>query len=425
MVSCAQTGRFPAALLDALGQAIIVTDLQGRITFWNPAAETMYGWSATEAVGQSARDLLVSSQSRRQGQEIMTALMAGESWHGDFDVLRRSGESFPALVTDTPVFDDHGELVAIVGLSTDISERKRAEQAARALSVIVESSGDSILTKALDGTILTWNRGAEELYGYPAGDVIGRHVRLLDAHVGAEDVHAILATVAAGETVRAHETVRRRRDGSTIDVSLTVSPIYGADGAVVSASEIGRDIADRRRLEEELTRLAMHDSLTGLPNRTLLADRLSHALAGSARRGVPVAVLFLDLDRFKSVNDAHGHLAGDQLLVEIAARLSSVIRPADTCARFGGDEFVIICEDTDQADATGTAQRIASVLARPVEIAGHWLEISASIGIAVTPPIDADADTLLRCADTAMYDAKARGRARASVFEPATLPLSR
>jgi diguanylate cyclase (GGDEF)-like protein/PAS domain S-box-containing protein len=408
--------RFHAALLAAVGQAVIVTDPRGRIVFWNSAAETMYGWTAAEALGLLAVDL-VPADSASQAQTMMRALVAGESWTGDFLARRRDGSRFPALLTDTPVFDDHGQLVAIIGVSTDISERKRTEEAAQNLSAIVESTADAIFTTAVDGTILTWNRGAEQLYGFSAQDVVGRHVALLQPIEVQAEARSVLATVVAGGTVRGLETVRYRRDRTSVDVSLTVSPVFGEDGSVVAASAIARDISDRRRLEQELIRQAMHDTLTGLPNRTLLDDRLSQALAGAARRGVPVAVLFLDLDQFKTVNDASGHHTGDQLLVEVAARLRAVVRPADTVARFGGDEFVIVCEDADQAEAERVADRIGAALSDPIAVAGQRVYVSASIGIAVTPPLEPEAEALLRFADAAMYDAKAHGRAGWRVFD--------
>jgi diguanylate cyclase (GGDEF)-like protein len=200
-------------------------------------------------------------------------------------------------------------------------------------------------------------------------------------------------------------------------VSLTGSPIYGNGGKVIGIASIDRDISDRKRLEAELSRQAVHDALTGLPNRALLGDRLSQALAGAARRDAPVSVLFLDLDQFKSVNDANGHLIGDDLLVEVAKRLETAVRPSDTLARFGGDEFVIVCEDANVAEAEDIAERLAAVLKDPIEVAGSVHYVSASIGIATSPPLEADANTLLRFADTAMYDAKARGRARSRVFD--------
>jgi diguanylate cyclase (GGDEF)-like protein/PAS domain S-box-containing protein len=411
-----ESTRFQSALLAAIGQAVVVTDPRGRVVFWNPAAEKMHGWPATEALGQLAKELVPPS-SAEQAQEIAQAMVDGLPWTGDFAVLRRDGTQFPAIVTDTPVFDDQGVLMAVIGISTDISERKAAEETARELAEIVETSGDAIFSKSIDGTILTWNRGAEHLYGYSAGDAIGCHVSLITSPGDGSEVESILSWVAAGETVRGLETVRRRRDGASVDVSLTVSPIFDDDGSVRSASVIAHDISDRRRLERELVRQATEDALTGLPNRVLLADRLAQAIAGSGRRDAPLAVLFLDLDHFKNVNDSNGHLAGDELLMQVAGRLREVMRPADTVARFGGDEFVVVCEDTDVTVAHGVAAHITDALREPFEIAGQRVFVTASIGIAVTPPLAADAGVLLSNADAAMYEAKAHGRSQTRVFD--------
>jgi diguanylate cyclase (GGDEF)-like protein/PAS domain S-box-containing protein len=416
-LAAGEAARFQAALLASVGQAVIAIDPQGLIVYWNKAAEDMYGWSESEALGQPLA-VLVPSESPETVRELVRASMEGIGWSGDFLVHRRDGTIFPVLVTETPMFDEHGELSALIGVSTDISERKRAEDAAQKLSVIVESTADAILTIDLDGTILTWNTGAEELYGHPANEAIGKNMCLLDADAEAEErLSAMRTIIGTGQSIRDMELVRRRRDGSLVDVSLSGSPIYTADGIVMGIASIGRDISDRKRLEQELSRQAVHDALTGLPNRVLLADRLSQALAGAARRDAPVSVLFLDLDQFKSVNDANGHLIGDDLLVQVAARLQSAVRPSDTLARFGGDEFVVVCEDADVAEAQRIAERLAAALKVPIELSGTVHHVSVSIGIATSPPIDADAHTLLRYADTAMYDAKARGRARSRVFD--------
>jgi diguanylate cyclase (GGDEF)-like protein/PAS domain S-box-containing protein len=408
--------RFQVALLGAVGQAVIAIDPQGLIVYWNKAAEHMYGWNELEAVDTQITEL-IPALSLETTRELVKAVVNRTPWTGDFLVQRRDGTILPVLVSATPMCDEDGELVAMIGVFTDISERKRAEEAAQELSVIVESSADAILTLGLDGTILTWNRGAEELYGYPAEEAIGKNSSLLDSGAQAEGRLSVMTIISTGKSIRELELVRRRRDGSLVDVSLSGSPIYGDDGEVMGIASIGRDIGDRKRLEEELTRQAMHDSLTGLPNRTLLSDRLTQALAGTTRRNASVSVLFLDLDQFKAVNDANGHLIGDELLVEVAQRLKGVIRPSDTLARFGGDEFVVVCEDADEVEAQIIAERLGGALKDPIEVGGIPQYISASIGIAVSPPLEADPNALLRCADTAMYEAKARGRARSRVFD--------
>jgi diguanylate cyclase (GGDEF)-like protein/PAS domain S-box-containing protein len=300
--------------------------------------------------------------------------------------------------------------------------RRSTEDAAQLQTfwALVTSTADAIFTKSVDGTILTWNRGAELLYGYGASDVIGRHVSLLDPDETGAEVRALLKAVAAGETVQDMETVRRRRDGTVVDVLLTISPIYGESGKVISASVIGRDITERRRLEGQLARHATHDDLTGLPNRALLEDRLARALARAIRLDLPLAVLFIDVDRVTVVNATHGYLVGDQLIAEVGTRLRAIVAGGDTVGRFGGDEFVVVCEETAAGDAEQLSNHIAQALAFPVDVSGVSMSTSASIGIAVSPPLIAATDALLRYAQAAMYEAKARGRARWHAFDSAT-----
>lgn len=297
------------------------------------------------------------------------------------------------------------------------ADLRKAENRARALSAIVESTADAVLTKSARGIIATWNRGAEELYGYTSAEVVGLHVDLLHPDDETESTR-ILSSVGEGQTVRGVETVHRCKDGELVPVSLTVSPLIGPREQHLGASVIARDITDRRQLEEKLTRQAMHDVLTGLPNRALLLDRLDQALSEAARSGHPVAVLFLDLDHFKTVNDTSGHQAGDQLLKEVARLLSRVVRPSDTVARLGGDEFVIVCRNTDSRAAENVARRVTQVLSNSVQVDGRTVAVTASIGIAVCPPVAADAEILLHDADAAMYEVKAGGRNGVRTSEP-------
>ncbi len=296
------------------------------------------------------------------------------------------------------------------------ADLRAAEHHARALSAVVESTADAILTKSFRGIIRTWNRGAEELYGYSSAEVVGRHVDLLHPWDETESTR-ILSSVGEGQTVRGLETVHRTKDGDLVPVSLTVSPLTGPEDQHLGASVIARDISDRRLLEEKLTRQAMHDALTGLPNRALLLDRLEQALADAARSGLPVAVFFVDLDQFKKINDTSGHRAGDQLLTEVAGLLVRILRPSDTVARLGGDEFVIVCRNTDSSAAEKVARRVKEVLADSVLVDGRSTAVTASIGIAVCPPVDPDAELLLQNADAAMYEVKAHGRNGALLFD--------
>ncbi|WP_380169549.1 diguanylate cyclase domain-containing protein [Jannaschia sp. R86511] len=404
--------RFQAALLGGISQAVVVTDPQARVVFWNAAAERLYGWSAEEAVGRPVLEVTPRADVDAQVSDIDRAVRSGQAWGGDEVMRRRDGSEFQALVSVAPVYDEQDGLVALVGVSSDITARKQAEQRARTLSAIVESMADAVLTHDLAGVVLTWNAGAERLFGWDAEEAVGTHLRGLFAGDQAPgELEVGIGIVASGEVIREHEMQGRRRDGHRVDLTLTASPVLDERGAVVAASVIARDVSERLRLQAELHHQATHDALTGLPNRALLEDRLAQTLAAAARTGHPVGVLFVDLDDFKTVNDEHGHLVGDALLREVARRFTAVTRPADTVARFGGDEFVVVCDDTDVADAQLVAARIAEACRPVVEVGDRRLQVSASIGIAVGPPLEADGALLVRCADAALYRAKADGRA--------------
>jgi len=412
---------FQAALLDSVGQAVIATDVGGIVIYWNRAAEQLYGWTSQEAVGRSVVELIPAPQSVEEGMSIFAELAAGRSWTGEFVVCHRDGTTFPAHVTDTPVFGADGTLQAIIGVSTDITERKRAEQAVRHLSAIVESSSDAIIGEALDGTILSWNSGAQTLYGYAAHEVTGQNIRILaDSPAADEEIVDLRRRVALGQRVWGVETVRRHKDGSLVDVSLAISPVYDDDGSMSGFSMIARDDSARKEAERALIHQGLHDALTGLPNRVVLQDRLHQALTRSRSHHVQVAVLFLDVDDFKLVNDGLGHLTGDDILVQVAHRLRHTIRPEDTVARFGGDEFVIICEVSTAEAAIEVGHRLLRALEAPFTLsgqgAGEGMRMGASIGLVIAAE-DAAPETLLQDADTAMYRAKARGGGCVELFD--------
>ena len=410
--------RLQAELLAAVGQAVIATDPEGAIIYWNRAAERAYGWTAAEVIGRTITDVTPADTSREQVDEIMSALAAGQTWTGDFRVRRKDGTTFLAMVSDTPVMDRSGRLMAIIGVSTDVTEQRRSEESMRQLSAIVESTGDAVIGQTLTGIILSWNKGAERLYGYDSTEAIGQSVSMLVPDYLLPEIDVILDRVAEGRRTDSLETVRRHKDGNLIDVSLTVSPFYDSRGTIGGASTIARDISDRKHAERALQHQALHDTLTGLPNRTLLNDRMAQALEGARRRRTQIAVLFIDLDHFNVLNDAAGHPAGDLVLVEIASRLQSAMRPGDTVARFGGDEFVVLCEAGGIEDAQSLADRLHADVSSPIHIDGQDQILTASIGIAMSDGLCTPAD-LLRDSDAAMYQAKERGRGRIVAFESA------
>ncbi len=298
-----------------------------------------------------------------------------------------------------------------------------AESDVSRLSGIVESVADAVFTTTLEGRVTTWNGGAEQLYGYPGAEMVGRDIAMLHPP-GSDEPRRILAMVRAGKSIPGLDTLRRTRDGRMAQVSISVNGLRDDRGAVTGVVIAARDISDRLELEAELVRQTMHDALTGLPNRSFLTYRLSQALAEGKRRSQPVAVLLLDLDQFRAANDVHGHLAGDRVLTEVADRLRTLARPVDVIARIGGDEFVLVCPDTGVEAAGQIAEQVIAAVSAPIELDHRAVRVGVSVGIAAAPPLDCDAATLLKRADAAMYEAKARGRSRSQVFDPALARLA-
>ena len=294
-------------------------------------------------------------------------------------------------------------------------QQRDLEAGAERYRQLIESTADAVIGASAAGEVVSWNPSAAQLYGRTAEQAVGSELALLLPSLTASAVQDVLRQVQAGRTITDLETRVERPDGTVVEVSLTISPVRDGAGEVVGISAIGRDTSERHRMQRALEHQALHDALTGLPNRALFVDRLEHALAVAERSSDTVAVLFLDLDQFKMVNDASGHQVGDQLLVLVAERLCAAVRPGDTVARFGGDEFVLLCEQADAETAGDVADRVLESLGEPFELSTARLYATASLGVAVSPP--ADATTLLRQADAAMYEAKSRGRGRVQRFD--------
>ena len=292
---------------------------------------------------------------------------------------------------------------------------REAQKTLLALRKAVDSLPVGVTITGTDGTILFTNPAEHTLHGYEANELVGREGRHL---VPAEFARPLSMDQMAKLRTWKRERLNVRKDGSTFPAQLISDVVLGAGGEPLGIVTICEDISERKLVEQQLFRHAFYDDLTGLPNRVLFLERLSRALARSRGRADSVyAVLYLDLDRFKLVNDGLGHHIGDQLLVAIARRLGDSLRPADTVARLGGDEFAILVEDLDDVDVTQLAERVLAELAMPFSLAGQPVYTSASIGIAVGTHGYQRQEDVLRDADIAMYRAKSLGKARYEVFD--------
>ena len=533
--------RFQARLLQEVGRAVVAVDMEERITYWNRAAEALYGWSAEEVVGQPISEVLVTEAQHELAAEVMAELRAGGSWSGEFVGKRRDGTSFLVAVTDTPVRDEHGDIVGIVGVSADITERKRSEYLLRQQSAAMRASMDGVAILDENGSYFYMNDAHAEIFGYgdPA-ELVGKTWRVLYDGDELTRLERDIELVLREHGRWRGEAIGKRRDGSTFPQEVSLAAIEGggtvcvvrditerkkseedlrrseerfrsvfedapigvalvgldrrylrvnrqlcemlgypeenllamtssevthpddleisaarmrqvvggepgshalekryvrADGRVVwvlssvsMVETVGgepgyfvvlyQDITERKALEEKLARQAYYDVLTGLPNRTLFMDRLQQALARMDRHEAPIAVLFLDLDNFKLTNDSLGHEAGDEMLAEVARRLTDCVRPHDTVARLGGDEFTALLEGVeDRNDAIRVAERIGEALRRPFHLGKHRLVVSCSVGIVLDATAEDLPEDLLRRADLALYKAKRAGKDRYEVFE--------
>lgn len=288
-------------------------------------------------------------------------------------------------------------------------ERERAQ-------MTLDSMGDGVISTDRAGNVTYLNPVAERMTGWLREQALGRMLSdvfcIIDGDTREPAPNPMELAVRQDRTVSlARNTILVRRDGIEAPIEDSIAPIHGQDGEVTGAVMVFRDVSKARAIELELSHLAQHDMLTGLPNRTLLNDRLNQAIALARRHGRQVAVLFLDLDRFKHINDSLGHAIGDGLLQEVGKRLTAAVRGSDTVSRQGGDEFVIVLSEVEHPrNAARLAEKIHAALSAPHAIAHHDLYVNASIGISIFPDDGQDAETLVKCADTAMYYAKDNGR---------------
>lgn len=307
--------------------------------------------------------------------------------------------------------DAAGNVMTVIGTAHDVTEHWQLDEERARLAQIVESSNDAIFSISLDDIITSWNKGAEKIFGYTAREIVGRQIFTLLPAERYEERSLIVRATLKGEQLHHFETTRLRKDGSQIYVSLTISPILAATGRIIGHSVIARDVTERRKMEEIIQHQAHHDTLTDLPNRQLFMDFLEREVAQARRNETRFALLFLDLNGFKQINDTLGHNSGDRLLQEVAHRLRACIRESDIIARLGGDEFTVLMPDLSRTDDVGIVlKKILGVFERPFLLDDVTVDSSTSIGICIFPDDGEQSEELIKKADIAMYDAKGSGK---------------
>ncbi|HEU0016420.1 MAG TPA: EAL domain-containing protein [Longimicrobium sp.] len=411
------------SLIENASDVITVLEADGTVRYHSPAIERLLGYAPDALAGTSAfsgahpddRAALEDAFARAAAAPgaVVGVTYRNRHQQGGWRVL----ESTATNLLDAPA------VAGIVVNSRDVTERAVAEEALREsetrFRTVVESLGEALLITDLDDVVQYANPRVEEVYGWRPDELLGR--RGYEVLIPGEDVSVFLERMGrrVDGVAERYEMRAARKDGSTGWIEVHGSPFRNAAGEIVGTVGAITDITDRKRVEEQLAHDALHDALTGLPNRALFLDRLGHALERIRRnRGAPFAVLFLDVDRFKLINDSLGHGTGDELLREIGARLAHSLRPGDTVSRFGGDEFTIMLEGVGTAvEATHVADRLLQALGMPFSLGGREVFTSASIGIALCASGEARAEDLLRNADAALGRAKTQGKGRYEVFD--------
>ena len=402
------------AIVESTPYGLLVTDKHGHVLCYNQPYVEM--WQIPGEVMINARHQTIfqhySSQLRDPQQFLrLTEEIYNAWWPESFDILEFIDGRIFERYTKARTLE--GPNMVRVWSFRDITERRQAEAYKAQLVAIFESSDDAIIVKDLNGIITSWNAGAERIFGYRSSEIIGSSILKLIPPDRHEEENGIMNLIKSGKRVDHFETVRWGKGKKPIDVSVTISSVKDSDGNIIGASKIARDITQRKESQERIAYLAHYDPLTGLPNRALLADRMKTAIGNASRYSFRFALLFVDLDRFKPINDSLGHEIGDKLLKIVAERMQSTVRQTDTVSRLGGDEFVVLLSRIQAAsDAARVAENIIAALSQPYHIEQHELVLTASIGISIYPDSGKDASSLLRSADEAMYSAKGQGRNR-------------
>jgi diguanylate cyclase (GGDEF)-like protein/PAS domain S-box-containing protein len=417
-------------VLDAAFDAIVTITPDGIVRWFNRGAERIFGYRAEEVIGQPVTLLMPERYRELCVAGLHSYLQTGEARvvGGTTELvgLRSDGSEFPIEMSLGETHQDGERL--FTGIIRDIAERKRFDEALERLSrqhgMVLEAAGEGIFGLDLHGNVTFVNPAASDKTGWSNQDLLGQPMHNLVHHTKPDGTPypseecPIYAAFTTGTTHSRDDEVFWRKDGTSFPVEYTSSPIF-EDGGIAGAVVTFRDITERKALKEQLQHQAFHDLITGLPNRALFIDRLERALTRANRRASKVAVLFMDLDNFKVVNDSLGHKAGDQMLVAVAERLKTCLRSEDTAARLGGDEFTILVEDiAGIGEVVQIAERIADILRPPFALEEQEVFATVSTGIALNISAQEQPADLLRHADLAMYRAKHRGKARYELFEP-------
>lgn len=390
-------------------------NLQSQQMVWSPQMYRMLGLAPEQVKPGLAALLGVIPREERTllEQRIEAALEHVQGYVLEHHAVRADGSRLVIHQRGEVHRNDEGRPVRLVGILQDITDRHRAEEKMRKLSTAVEQTADAVMITDAQGRIEYVNAAFCRMSGYDSEEVQGQTARLLKSGRMPEIFYRRLWHAIIRGEVFSDVMTNRRKDGTLYHEALTITPQLDAQGQVTHFIATGRDITEQIQFQERIEHLANHDALTGLPNRVLLMDRLDQAMSRAKWHQRHVAVLFMDMDRFKVINDSLGHASGDSLLKAIATRLSGSVRDGDTVARLGGDEFAVILNDVaTTTDVERMSRLLLDAVSAPFQVEGRELFVTTSVGISMYPQDGGDSVDLLKRADVAMYNAKLGGKNR-------------
>jgi diguanylate cyclase (GGDEF)-like protein/PAS domain S-box-containing protein len=414
------------AMSDASPLGIFVSDAEGSCVYTNAAYQKISGLDFEQTLGTNWSMAIHPEDRERVLAEWRAAARSHDSFQSEYRFLQGDDSVVWTRVNSAAMHDGNTSF-GLVQTVEDITDRKNTEFVLRAAEealfeekeraqVTLNSIGDAVLSTDLDGKVTYLNLVAEAMTGWSRESALGRPLaevfRIVDGTTHETSLNPAMRAIKENRTVGlAADCVLIRRDGFESAIEDSAAPIHNREGRAIGAVLVFHDVSESRAVALRMAHLAQHDFLTGLPNRVLLTERLNQAIGQANRHKKPVALLFLDLDHFKNINDSLGHAIGDQLLQSVADRLTAAVRVTDTVCRQGGDEFVILLAEIEQhLDATYVADKLLAAFALPHVIDGRELYVTLSIGISFYPDDGDDVDTIMQNADTAMFHAKANGR---------------
>ncbi|MGE5472428.1 MAG: PAS domain S-box protein [Bacteroidota bacterium] len=400
-----------SSLADNVPDNIARWDCEGRMIYLNRSLEQTLGLSAAEILGKTRDELWPDGRFDALLDAVRQVARTGE--RRDFDLFFTGPDGLPRchMIRMVPERASDDRIVSVLGVGRDLTEQKRTEEQLRLAASVFHNSAEGVMITDAAGNILSVNPAFSTITGYGAAETVGGRPSLLRSEHHKPEFYGDLWRSLSSEGHWQGEIWNRNKSGEAYLQWTTINRIDDAEGNPVRYVSVFHDVTDIRRKDERIQHLAFHDALTGLPNRTLILERLQHAITRSQRESRRLSLTFIDLDRFKGVNDALGHDVGDLLLQEVARRIRGRLRAMDTVARLGGDEFVILMEDLGKAShCASLAEQLIAEIRLPMQLQGHTVEIGASMGMAFFPEDGGDPLELMKRADLAMYAAKAAGR---------------